>query len=93
MIKAILLAVLLLGGVVSAQGPSSQGIPVEKLFPGAVAVADTPKGISRGALKARIQKLQAERAQLIANLNAYDGAIQEAEYWLKQLEENPQKGE
>lgn len=41
---------------------------------------------------ARIEQLKAEReqimhniAQLQANVNAYDGALQDCEYWLEQL--------
>jgi len=34
----------------------------------------------------RLAKLKAEREQLVANLNAYNGAIQDCEYWLSVLE-------
>jgi len=44
------------------------------------------------ALRERLAKLQAERDQLQANLNAYEGAIQECQYWLKQLQEATESG-
>ena len=34
----------------------------------------------------RIKQLKAERDQALANVHAYDGALLECEYWLKQLE-------
>ncbi|MBW2672587.1 MAG: hypothetical protein JRD89_04110 [Deltaproteobacteria bacterium] len=39
-------------------------------------------------IEQRLAKLKAEREQLIANLNAYNGAIQDCEYWLKLTEED-----
>ena len=33
----------------------------------------------------RLEVLERDRAQVIANINAYDGAIQECKYWLEQL--------
>ena len=39
----------------------------------------------------RIAKLEQERNQTIANLNALDGAIQEAQYWLAQVMKADQK--
>jgi hypothetical protein len=38
--------------------------------------------ITKQAIQERIDKLQKSREQAIANVNAYDGAIQEAQYWL-----------
>lgn len=35
----------------------------------------------------RITDLQARQEQLVANLNAVHGAIQECQYWLSQLEQ------
>ena len=42
--------------------------------------------MTKDLLQQRLEKLEADRNQLLANLNAYDGAIQEAKYWLTQLE-------
>ena len=41
----------------------------------------------------RIELLRKEREITIANVNAYNGAIQEAEYWLKQLDKPEDKKE
>jgi len=43
--------------------------------------------ITREMVLERLAKLKAEREQLIANLNAYNGAIQDCEYWLSVLED------
>ena len=37
-------------------------------------------------MQARIQELAENRNQLIANVNAIDGAMQDCEFWLAQLE-------
>ena len=50
------------------------------------AQASKPPLIDREALLDRLEVLQRDRAQVIANINAYDGAIQECKYWLEQLE-------
>jgi hypothetical protein len=49
--------------------------------------------ITRKSVEARLVQLRAEQeqvkanlVQLQANLNAYDGAIQEASFWLAQLD-------
>jgi hypothetical protein len=36
----------------------------------------------------RIRDLNAQSQQLRGNLNAVDGAIQDCQYWLKQIEDN-----
>jgi len=38
--------------------------------------------VSKEAIEKRIAQLESERAQLVANATAYDGALQEANYWL-----------
>lgn len=38
--------------------------------------------ITREALEARLTQLRQEVEQMRANLNAYEGAIQDCEYWL-----------
>ena len=50
------------------------------------AQASKPPLITREALLDRLEVLERDRAQVIANINAYDGAIQECKYWLEQLE-------
>lgn len=50
------------------------------------AQAGKPPLIDREALLDRLEVLERDRAQVIANINAYDGAIQECKYWLEQLE-------
>lgn len=89
MTKAALVALLLLGGVlsVSAQGPppAQDGIPIEKLFPGAK-VAAKPAGATVEALRKRLQDLLLDRERAIANVNALEGAIQECEYWLSEVQ-------
>jgi len=42
--------------------------------------------ITREMVLERLAKLKAEREQLLANLNAYNGAIQDCEYWLSVLD-------
>lgn len=42
--------------------------------------------IIREAIEARLADLKAQRDQLIANINACGGAIQDCEYWLSQLD-------
>jgi len=42
--------------------------------------------ITREMVLERLAKLKEERDQLIANLNAYNGAIEDCEYWLSVLD-------
>ncbi len=42
--------------------------------------------ISEQALQKRLQGLEQGRANTLATLQAYDGAIQECKYWIAQLE-------
>ena len=44
------------------------------------------------ALRERLVKLQAEYEQTKANMHAYEGAIQECQYWLNQLQEATESG-
>jgi len=48
--------------------------------------------ITREVVLERLAKLKAEREQLIANLNAYNGAIEDCEYWLKLIDQ-PEEAE
>ena len=41
---------------------------------------------------ARLAQLQQQREQLQRTLTAYDGAIQDCEYWLTVLKETPSEG-
>ena len=43
--------------------------------------------ITREMIEKRREQLIAERDQLIVNLQAYSGAIQDCEYWLNQFAE------
>jgi hypothetical protein len=53
--------------------------------------SSVPAGITKEKLEARIKELKVTREQLMANINAVSGAIQENEEWLKQLEETEKK--
>jgi len=50
-----------------------------------------PKGkeqiMNKTKIQDRIKLLETERDQVKASLVAYEGAIQDCQYWLKQLEE------
>ncbi len=52
--------------------------------------------ITRETIEARLAELRAQREQMIANLNAIGGAIQDCEFWLSELEKaeetDPTKG-
>jgi hypothetical protein len=61
---------------------SAQSVKPEKA-PVVEKVEKSP--ITQEALEARLADLERGRVQAIANLNAYDGAIQECNYWLGQL--------
>lgn len=42
--------------------------------------------MTKEALQERLTKLEQEKLQLAATLNAYEGAIAEAKHWLTQLD-------
>lgn len=42
--------------------------------------------ITTEMLRQRMEQLQAEREQIQRNLFAYDGAIQDCQYWLDRIE-------
>lgn len=44
--------------------------------------------MTKELLLKRLEELKAGRKQAEANLHATEGAIQEVEYWLKELEKN-----
>lgn len=43
--------------------------------------------MTKEKIQMRLSKLREELAQLQANCQAYGGAIQEAQYWLSQIDE------
>jgi hypothetical protein len=43
--------------------------------------------ITREAIEARLKQLREDATQMRANLNAYEGAIQDCEFWLAVLDE------
>jgi hypothetical protein len=56
----------------------------------------TPEALRarREQLVAEQQRLKMQHDRLIANLNAYDGAIQEVDHWIARLEgENDEAGD
>jgi len=44
--------------------------------------------LTKEKIEQRLAKLKAEREQLLANLNAYNGAIQDCEYWLGLIDQS-----
>jgi len=50
-----------------------------------------PPVFTKELFQQRIAYLEHQRDQMIANVNALDGAIQECAFWLKQLEEAEKK--
>lgn len=50
-----------------------------------------PSFITREVLELRLKALERDRNQAIANVNAYDGAIQECNFWIKLLKEAEQE--
>ncbi len=49
--------------------------------------------ITKGQILKRLDEVKASRAKLIADINAHDGAIQDLEFWLGEIEkaEQPKK--
>lgn len=52
---------------------------------GGLAVAQDKGVVSKASLETRLVELQKQRDQLIANLNAYNGAIMETQQWLDKI--------
>ncbi len=52
-----------------------------------------PSFITREVLELRLKALERDRAQAIANVNAYDGAIQECNFWIELLKDAEQEEE
>jgi hypothetical protein len=68
--RAILLTLLLLGGVLFAEDKPKA----------------PPPAVTKAQLEARVKELTAAREQAIANLQALNGAIQDCEYWIAEVE-------
>uniref|UniRef100_A0A6M3IEM1 Uncharacterized protein n=1 Tax=viral metagenome TaxID=1070528 RepID=A0A6M3IEM1_9ZZZZ len=49
--------------------------------------------ITREAIEARLADLRAQREQLVGNLNAFNGAIQDCEFWLAEVDKAEQDGD
>ena len=49
------------------------------------AQSSKPNPITRETMEQRLGALERDRAKVIANINAYDGAIQEIKYWIQLL--------
>jgi hypothetical protein len=45
--------------------------------------------ITEQMIQERLQELRTQLNQLRANVNAFEGAIQDCEFWLAALKENP----
>jgi hypothetical protein len=50
-----------------------------------------PSPITKEVLGLRLAALQRDRTQAVANVNAYDGAIQECQFWLELLKDAEQE--
>lgn len=42
--------------------------------------------MNKEMVQQRLQRLKSEREQMVANVHAYDGAIQEVQHWLDELD-------
>lgn len=56
------------------------------LLTGVMIYPQTPPQTIKAALEARLVELQQGRDQAMANVNAYNGAIQECQHWLDWLD-------
>jgi hypothetical protein len=68
--RAILLTLLLLGGVLLAENKPKA----------------PPPAVTKAQLESRVKELTAARDQALANLQALNGAIQDCEYWIAEVE-------
>ena len=77
--RSAILAILLLGGSLAM---SSQAIqPAPPALP-----AKSESVVTRAQLEQRLVDLKAAKEQAIANVNAFEGAIQECQRWIDQLQ-------
>ena len=76
--RSAILAILLLGGCLS--------MPAQTVNPPLPAPAAKPEPVvTRAQLEQRLVDLKAGKEQAIANVNAFEGAIQECSRWLDVL--------
>jgi len=47
--------------------------------------------ITRELLEERLARYQADRSDLQAQLNAYEGAVQDCQHWLSVLDQEPEE--
>lgn len=71
--RLILCALLLLGGWLWLSAQDSK--------------ESSPPAITVKLLENRLAELQRSREQLVANIHAHDGAIEECQYWIRWLKE------
>ncbi len=55
------------------------------LLAASFAFAADPAPVSKAAIEARLKDMHARREQLLANINATNGAIEDLQFWLDQL--------
>jgi hypothetical protein len=82
--RRIYLAILLMGGCLPMPAQTAQAVPPAK--------TDKP-AITRQMLEQRLAELKAGKEQAVANVNAFEGAIQECSHWLDLLEPQKPKAE
>ena len=82
-VVVLFLAILVLGGAISAQtqhpinGTNPSTVPVTGEF-----IPATPEGMTQVALERHLVELTQAKDQAVANANALQGAIQECQHWL-----------
>lgn len=75
--KTLIIFLLAMAAVVSAQTTANPAPPS----------ATIPAVVTQIDVEARLTELERGRAQALANLHAYDGAIQECQYWLATIKQ------
>lgn len=53
---------------------------------GSVEAKRSPQILTKEKIEERLKKLEAEKANIIGALASYEGAIQDCQHWLKELE-------
>lgn len=88
--KTIIILLLTMAAVAAGQAPENKAAVwnPEGFAPAGSAALQKPTveppttAITVAALEARLAELEQGKAQALANLHAYEGAIQECRYWL-----------